>query len=880
MIRKFYNWISEKRHRAKTLYATLAIFVFAGAMFPKAAKANIFEEAAQIIISFFFKNVIYVLGQILKGLTSILFEIISYNNFIYQDTVVRGWAVVRDFANMFFVVVLLAIAIATILSIESYNYKRALPRLFLMAILINFSKVIAGLFIDFAQIVTLTFASTVKSAGVARVMDGFGVLKMLTVGDNLTEKIDIGTLFLGASLATIFLFIMIIIIAVYVIVFAFRIVALWILIVLSPMAYLLRAWPGSRAQRYYQMWWDKFLNYVTVGPILMFFLWLAIIAAGQDASLNIRDTGAFSVKVGSTQVGTVENITRFIVTACIMVAGLMAAQMAGVAGGASAGAAAGWLKRAPKRLASGTGKRTLGGAGYVARKAAGTRTGRGVLAGASKVPILGRAATGMAQRLNLKEEKVEDEAKKIAKRYSKLDPRIAQSYLRQAHPFSEKDRKAKEMLLEMRPELAGYRFRRGAAAASHDSAAMQRSFDSNIGEDRDAVKSLKNNSWLRLAEGGVNFSGSQASMTFLANSRNEDALRAVREGYRRAGLTTPADIARLAPAGTRFGTEFRGVAPYTPPGGGTPVYYQPSADYQTKLMSDREEIDEDLQERNLQYQKTKQRVSERGEEFFESDEYRGSPDEYVNKEEYHQMKSLEEGRIMEGRGGRGVTLGSFGSGGRSLGVNLSQLKKALGTDRLPSGQRFGEASGMRTSGQDAVHVAGGIRTIIEQQRNRLRLASTPDEQRQALKDFGYTGEYADDQIEENVRRAMADSRAAIRRLSNTGTIESEGLNIGTIGKEGINIVNKEPTTFRGQPVSGLAALKHEERGHRRWDAVDPDMRARAAVMKSLSPEERLRMREEGGENFEEQVAMPKRGCLERTKLDADCRRSGVRREKR
>ena len=63
---------------------------------------------------------------------------------------------------MFFVVVLLIIALATILNQEKYSYKTWLPKLILMAVLINFSKMICGLIIDVAQVVMMTFVNAFK----------------------------------------------------------------------------------------------------------------------------------------------------------------------------------------------------------------------------------------------------------------------------------------------------------------------------------------------------------------------------------------------------------------------------------------------------------------------------------------------------------------------------------------------------------------------------------------------------------------------------------------------------------------------------------------------------------------------------------------------
>jgi hypothetical protein len=88
--------------------------------------------------------------------------VLSYQNFIGSEAVIQGWVIVRDLSNMFFVVILLVIAFATILHIENYNYKKWLPKLILMAVLINFSKTICGLLIDVAQIVMLTLLTLLK----------------------------------------------------------------------------------------------------------------------------------------------------------------------------------------------------------------------------------------------------------------------------------------------------------------------------------------------------------------------------------------------------------------------------------------------------------------------------------------------------------------------------------------------------------------------------------------------------------------------------------------------------------------------------------------------------------------------------------------------
>ncbi|MDP1709797.1 MAG: hypothetical protein Q8L21_02835, partial [Candidatus Komeilibacteria bacterium] len=86
-----------------------------------------------------------------------LLEVAGYNNYLDSTAVNIGWVMVRDISNMFFVVILLLIAFGTILGIEQYEWKKLLIKFVFAAILVNFSRVIAALIIDAAQVVMITF---------------------------------------------------------------------------------------------------------------------------------------------------------------------------------------------------------------------------------------------------------------------------------------------------------------------------------------------------------------------------------------------------------------------------------------------------------------------------------------------------------------------------------------------------------------------------------------------------------------------------------------------------------------------------------------------------------------------------------------------------
>lgn len=299
---------------------------------------------------------IYVVGYLTIVLTKIFSWAVTYSDFIYNGTVAIGWEIVRDFCNMFFVVAILAIAWATILQLESYGYRRLLLKLMLMAVLINFSKLICGAIIDLGQIMILTFAqATVGGIEVSNLFIKLGVGDLTSftgVIDNSTTAGQafslVGTLLFGFVLLVIIFGL----ILAYTVIFSFRIVALWILIILSPLAFLLAAFPVGSG--YSRQWWQSFTKYVFSGVVIMFFFWLALVTSEQAFTILSPELASEQqnslLGVTSSRMGSPINLSRFIITASFLIAGLMAAQRAGVAGSDFAGNVLQRLRRAPGQL--------------------------------------------------------------------------------------------------------------------------------------------------------------------------------------------------------------------------------------------------------------------------------------------------------------------------------------------------------------------------------------------------------------------------------------------------------------------------------------------------------------------------------------------------
>lgn len=264
--------------------------------------------------------------QIIIMIAQWIFEL-SLNLITSIDTtnvVSTGWTTSLQFANMFFIVVLLAIAIATILRLQNFNYKKMLPIFIMVALLINFSMVaglivldasnmLAGFFLDSmggVNSITGNIASSMKIVTFA--MDGdqktvddlaadpdaagilskiWGSIKNvaatavgLATGSTQIKIIMTQLLKLVVFLTTIFMFIAG---SVYMIKRAFWI---WLLLILAPLAWIALIFPGGN--RYFTQWWGTFTKWCIFAPAFLFFIYLGFIVGNSMATASATLTSS------------------------------------------------------------------------------------------------------------------------------------------------------------------------------------------------------------------------------------------------------------------------------------------------------------------------------------------------------------------------------------------------------------------------------------------------------------------------------------------------------------------------------------------------------------------------------------------------------------
>ena len=220
--------------------------------------------------------IVGIAGLILNRVLSPYFTSLPYT---YGGIVDVGWPIVRDFTNMFFVIALVVIGLATALRIKEYQLQKALPRLIIIAILINFTPVICGLIMDASNIFMNFFLEEVT---------GFKLLGNLfaTQGTALWQSLihfaDIryAATLLGKTIGMImfdwvaaFVFLM------YAILFIMRYIMVWVLVIVSPLAFFSWVFPGSQKYLFksilgWEEWWKQFIEWSMIGIIGAFFLYL------------------------------------------------------------------------------------------------------------------------------------------------------------------------------------------------------------------------------------------------------------------------------------------------------------------------------------------------------------------------------------------------------------------------------------------------------------------------------------------------------------------------------------------------------------------------------------------------------------------------------
>jgi len=237
--------------------------------------------------SWIFISLRFVFASITEGLMSLLNYAVyarAYNNI---PIVVSMWKILRDLANMFFILALIYMAFATIFQIGKYRFQDMIWRFLIVAVFINFSLVLGGLVIDGTQVLTNVFLNMIGNPGdkIGQFLDPSLLFKdTVDSGDTIGPGF-VGLVF-GVILSGMFMFSLLI----AVVFTLFRTLAIWGLLIVAPIAWMAYILPGTN--QWFSKWWGWVFGWNLFLPVYLFILYLGLVFLSQGKQVIQKVIGA------------------------------------------------------------------------------------------------------------------------------------------------------------------------------------------------------------------------------------------------------------------------------------------------------------------------------------------------------------------------------------------------------------------------------------------------------------------------------------------------------------------------------------------------------------------------------------------------------------
>lgn len=272
-----------------------------------------------------------------------------------------GWGITNALANLGFTLAIIVIAFATILRFQSYSYKQTLFKLIAAAMLVNFSLLIAFVFIDFSNVLTgyflkISTGNKIEIAG--SLANAFRVQSMRETASSTTvvsigEDVVVGLT--SIAFQVVFNIIIIITLLALAVMMGIRYIALSILLILAPLAWLF--WILPFTQKWWNQWWGAFIKWVIFAPAVSLFVYIAIQTVntmGATVSGATKDAAKNMTSNQPTFIADVLGKTaNMVVLVGILLGGLITANSMGIAGASVAMGVANKIKGAAIGYAGG-----------------------------------------------------------------------------------------------------------------------------------------------------------------------------------------------------------------------------------------------------------------------------------------------------------------------------------------------------------------------------------------------------------------------------------------------------------------------------------------------------------------------------------------------
>jgi len=215
-----------------------------------------------------------------------------------QPEIYELWKFVRDFCNIFFILMLLIGAFSMVFQLSSYNAKKTLLSIILAALFVNFSFPLSRVLIDVSNVPLYFFTQQILgSSGGNSVSDVVGDSFMSATG---MEKLLLGDKGDDAEVSTlivaiVFIFMFAVALCILAVLFVIRVVSLTVLVIFSPVGFM-KFMPGVSG--YADEWWKKLVGNLIFAPAAMLMLLISVRFANVFQTYNTTLTGEASTVSG------------------------------------------------------------------------------------------------------------------------------------------------------------------------------------------------------------------------------------------------------------------------------------------------------------------------------------------------------------------------------------------------------------------------------------------------------------------------------------------------------------------------------------------------------------------------------------------------------
>ena len=322
----------NKMVKYKTALFTLAFSLFLvfipnqvhGFVFDLAkAQLGAISEKAGPFVAFFISTflffvigylVLWITTSILQGIIMITPTALTVTGDGAAEFVRAGWSLSAGIVNLLLIIAFIVIAFAVIMGSEKIQFKKALPNLIVVALLVNFTLLFVGIGIDVSNFLFNTIATQFMVAGegggniflnalnplfafsseqITAVMIYMGITAAALLIPYVNVAVQVGWvvsalfslssilqfIFYGAimwSLSAVFF--------VYFVVFLSRIYIIQVLAILAPLAFFCLIFDETK--KWWKKWLDALIEWLFVGVIFIFLMYIALALAPMVWSLS------------------------------------------------------------------------------------------------------------------------------------------------------------------------------------------------------------------------------------------------------------------------------------------------------------------------------------------------------------------------------------------------------------------------------------------------------------------------------------------------------------------------------------------------------------------------------------------------------------------